>query len=268
LRLFGQNDLKSRGIGFAKGQEPDINPWLAETPMQHKTHIWLLLPLLALTACGTGRSADVKQSTIEQSYQVTYDEGRSQLKASASFHYEDTLGTSLKLTDGSTITFNSNPMKYTNALNSASYNLEMQMTGSPNMPMEFRYVNNDGEVFVTQARVPATTFIKVPTEGTVLRGDRELTVLMEGEPLYGDDEITLCLNYEPTVISTADPSVKECLYTKESLRLVFSREQLARFPRGKELTLEIKRESHPQQDNPRIRLEESFLSRPHFISLQ
>ncbi|HET9240580.1 MAG TPA: hypothetical protein VFO10_25170 [Oligoflexus sp.] len=236
--------------------------------MQQQTRSWLLLPLLALTACGTGRSADVKQSTIEQSYEVTYDEGSSQLKASASFHYEDNLGTSLKLTDGSTITFNSTPMKYSNVLNSASYNLEMPMTRTPNMPLEFRYVNNDGEVFVTEAKVPAPTSIKVPSEGTALRGDRELTVLMEGEPLFGEDEITLCLNYEPTVISTADPSVKECLYTKESLRLVFSREQLARFPRGKELTLEIKRESHPRQDNSRIRLEESFLSRPHFISLQ
>jgi hypothetical protein len=236
--------------------------------MQHKTHIMLLLPLLGLAACGTGRSSDVKQSTIEQSYEVTYDEATSQLKASASFHYEDKLGTSLKLTDGSTIDFNSTPMKYSNVLNSASYQLSMPMTRSPNMPLEFRYVNNDGEVFVTQAKVPGATFIRVPSEGTVLRGDRELTVQMEGEPLFGEDAITLCLNYEPTVISTADPSVQECLYTKESLRLVFSREQLARFPRGKELTLEIKRESHPQQDNPRIRLEESFLSRPHFISLQ
>lgn len=236
--------------------------------MKHQTRAWLIVPLLALTACGTGRSADVKQSTIEQSYEVTYDEGSSQLKASASFHYEDTLGTTLKLTDGSTITFNGTAMKYSNPLNAASYNLEMPMTRSPNMPLEFRYVNNDGEVFVTEARIPSATSIRVPSEGTALRGDREMTVLMEGEPLYGDDEITLCLNYEPTVISTADPSVKECLYTKESLRLVFSREQLARFPRGKDLTLEIKRESHPQQDNPRIRLEESFLSRPHFISLQ
>jgi hypothetical protein len=226
------------------------------------------LPLIGLTACGTGKSADVKQSTIEQSYELTYNDATSQLKASASFHYENALGTSLKLTDGSTITFNSTPLKYSNILNSASYNLEMPMPRSPMTPMEFRYVNNDGQVFVTQAQVPSHTTIKVPREGESVRSDRELAVLMEGDPLFGGDELTLCLNYEPTVTSEADPSVQECLHSTGPLRLVFSREQLARFPRGQDLTLEIKRESHPQQDNPRIHLEETFLSKPLFISLQ
>lgn len=236
--------------------------------MQYQTLSLLLLPLLGLTACGTGRSSDVKQATIEQTYTLTYNEATNQLKASASFHYENTLGTSLKLTDGSTITFNGTPMKYSNMLNSASYNLDMQMLRSPNLPMDFRYVNNDGEIFVTTAKVPSPTVIKVPQEGDLIRADRELAVLMQGDPLFGGDEITLCLNYQPTVTSAADPAVQECLHSTGSLRLVFSREQLARFPKGQDLTLEIKRESHPQPDNSRIHLEETFLSKPLFLTLQ
>lgn len=236
--------------------------------MQHQPLLLLLLPLIGLTACGTGRSADVKQGTIEQSYALTYNEATSQLRATASFHYENTLGTSLKLTDGSTISFNGKPMNYSNPLNSASYNLEMQMLRSPTMPMEFRYVNNDGEVFVTQVQVPSPTMIKVPQEGDVMRGDRELAVLMQGDPLWNGDELTLCLKYQPTVVSASEPSVQECLHSTGSLRLVFSREQLARFPRGQDLTLEIKRESHPQPDNSRIHLEASYLSKPMFITLE
>jgi hypothetical protein len=236
--------------------------------MQHQPLFLLLLPLIGLTACGTGRSADVKQSTIEQSYELTYNEATSQLRASASFHYENTLGTSLKLTEGSTISFNGTPMKYNNPLNAASYQLEMQMLRTPVLPMEFRYVNNDGEVFVTQARVPSPTVIQLPQEGEIVRSDRELAVLMQGDPLIKGDELTLCLNYRPTVATAEDPSVQECLHSTGFLRLVFSREQLARFPRGQELTLEIKRESHPTQDNSRIHLEETFLSKPLSITLQ
>lgn len=236
--------------------------------MQHQALYLLLLPLIGLTACGTGRSADVKQGTIEQSYELTYNEASSQLKASASFHYENALGTSLKLTDGSSITFNDMPLKYSNPLNSASYDLELQMARSPMLPMEFRYVNNDGEVFVTQTQVPSPTTIRLPKEGETVRSDRELAVMMEGDLLFGGDELTLCLNYQPTVTSAADPSVQECLHSTGPLRLVFSREQLARFPRGQELTLEIKRESHPKQDNPRIHLEETYLSKPLVITLQ
>ncbi len=236
--------------------------------MRHQKLFLLLLPLMGLTACGTGRSSDVKQGTIEQTYELTFNEGSSQLLAKASFHYENSLGTSLKLTDGSTITFNGTPMNYSNPLNSASYNLEMQMLQSPTQLMEFRYVNNDGEVFVTPAQVPSRTLVKVPQEGEVIRGDRELAVLLQGDPLFNGDELTLCLKYQPTVVSAAEPSVQECLHSTGSLRLVFSREQLARFPRGQDLTLEIKRESHPQQDNSRIHLEATYLSKPLFISLQ
>jgi hypothetical protein len=236
--------------------------------MQHQSLFLLLLPLLGLTACGTGRSADVKQSTIEQSYELTYNEATNQLQVSASFHYENSLGTSLKLTDGSTITFNGTPMKYSNPLNAASYHHETQVARPFHMPMEFRYVNNDGEVFVTPARIPSPTFVKVPQEGETLPGDRELAVLMQGDPLLAGDEITLCLNYKPTVVSAEEPSIQECLLSRGSLRLVFSREQLARFPRGQELTLEIRREANPVQDNARIHLHETFLSKPVFITLQ
>jgi hypothetical protein len=236
--------------------------------MQHQKLFLLVLPLLGLTACGTGRSADVKQSTIEQTYELTYNEATSQLQASASFHYENSLGTSLKLTDGSTIAFNGTPMKYSNPLNAASYHYEMQLLRPSPLPMEFRYVNNDGEAFVTQARVPSPTVVKVPHEGEVLPADRELAVLMQGDPLLAGDEITLCLNYQPTVVAADEPSIKECLHTTGSLRLVFSREQLARFPRGQELTLEIRREAYPKQDNKRIQLHETFLSKALFITLQ
>jgi len=236
--------------------------------MQHQRLLTLIVPLLTLAACGTGRSADVKQSTIEQSYALIFDEASAQLKVSAAFHYENALGTSLKLTDGSTITFQGTPMTYSNPLNSASYNLEMQMTRPPLTPMEFRYVNNDGEVFITSTRVPSPTVIRIPHEGDFVSADRELAVLMQGDPLIGTDEITLCLEYEPTVTSAEDPSVQECLHSKGSMSLVFSREQLHRFPRDRQLSLTVKRESQPRQQNARIKLAETFLSRSVTISLQ
>ncbi|HYX36045.1 MAG TPA: hypothetical protein VE954_23330 [Oligoflexus sp.] len=236
--------------------------------MRYPTLLLLLPPLSTLTACGTGRSADVKQGTIEQSYALTYTEASAQMKASASFHYENTLGTSLKLTDGSIITFNDTPMIYSNPLNSASYDLDTHVVGQLRTPMEFRYVNNDGEVFVTQARVPSPTVIKTPHEGDHVRVDREMAVLMEGDRLVDTDELTLCLAYEPSVASAADPSVQECLHSEGPMSLVFSREQLARFPLGRELTLQVKRESHPKQNNPRIHLAETFLSKPLHLTLQ
>jgi hypothetical protein len=235
--------------------------------MQHQTLSLLLLPLLALTACGTGRSADVRQSTIEQSYELTYTEATGQIQALASFHFENSLGTSLKLTDGSSITFHGMPMKSINLASTTFYQSEMQSTRSPHMPLEFRYVNNDGEVFVTPARVPSPTVIKIPHEGDQVRSDRELAVLMQGDPMVGTDELTLCLKYEPIGETAAESHIQECLHSKTHLSLVFSREQLARFPRNRELTLEIKRESHPQQSNNRSHLAETFLSKPLRITL-
>ncbi|WP_141731490.1 hypothetical protein [Oligoflexus tunisiensis] len=235
--------------------------------MRHQTLSLLLLPLLGLTACGTGRSEDVRQSTIEQSYELTYTEATAQLKALASFRYENPLGTSLKLTDGSSIAFNGTPMTSIDLASAAMYHLEMQMARPPHMPMEFRYVNNDGEVFTIPARVPARTAIKIPQEGDQVRSDRELAVLMQGDPLVGTDELTLCLKYEPAVESATDPIIQECLHSKGHLSLVFSREQLGRFPKDRELSLQIRRESHPNLSNDRIQLSETFLSRPVRITL-
>ncbi len=230
--------------------------------------IAIIIPCLGLLACGTGRSADVKQSTIEQNYTLSYNESSAELIAGAGFYYENTLGTSLKLTGSSQINFNGSPMLYENMLNSARYHIESEMISVPSTPFEFRFVNNDGEVFVTPARVPPKTAISLPHEGDSLPVDQELQVIMRGDSLLKGEELTLCLVYEPLVASASDPGVKECLRSTGRLTLVFSREQLAQFPSDRELSLEIRRESHPELNNPRIHLAQAFMAKPVPIILK
>src|SRR5690349_15874989 len=110
--------------------------------MQHTKRLAFILPIFTLIACGTGRSSDVKQSTIEQSYALTYAEETASLKADADFRYENTLGTSLKLTGDSNISFNGTPMEYTNNFSVASYHLDVPQITSAQRQHAFRYVNN------------------------------------------------------------------------------------------------------------------------------
>ncbi len=235
--------------------------------MQAKTYIPILVLSLELAACGKGRSSDVRQSTIEQSYEITFNEASGRLKAFASFHYESTLGTSLELTDGSSISFNGQPMHYDNLFNRANYQLELQLNTRARQFHEFYYINNEGLGLITQARIPPATPIIMPKNSERVLADRELVVLMQGASLQENEEITLCLSYDAAASSTALPDIVECLHSEHAMTLVFSREQLERFPLGHPLRLELKRTSHPDQNNRRIHLTENWQSRPVFITL-
>lgn len=222
--------------------------------MAKKSLLGIIVPLLTLVACGTGQSEDVKQSTIEQNYTLDYNQGHKLLTAAAGYAYENTLGTSLKLTGASQVTFNGTNMRYNNILNSASYGTELDLDQTPTKLFEFRYVNNDGEIFSIPTHVPPMTTIQYPLEGAHVSATAELAVRLQGEVLKGES-LHLCLVNHRS-------SQEECLYTESSMNLVFSREQLAKFNRQESLSLEVERETHPAQNNPRIHLTEKFVAKP------
>ncbi len=213
-----------------------------------------------LTACGTGQSEDVNQSRIVQSYALSYGEQDALLKATASFHYENPFGTSLRLSGPSSVSFAGQLMNYENILDSARYTLKQQHHDLSFVPLSFRYVNNAGETFQVDAPLPEAFVLRSPSDGSWISRGQELTVRLE-KPATGDsDDVQACLTGEAG--PKGEAAHEECLYFGRRASVVFSREQLEAFALGSSVSLKLTSTRHPSQNNANIQVLTQRIARP------
>lgn len=218
-------------------------------------------------ACGTGNSSDVKQSTIVQDYAVSYSERDQLVQASAGFRYDSSFGSSLRLTENSSISFDAQPMSYQDVLNSGSYVSQFAVEPTADKIFEFRYVNNDGEVFLVPAQIPAATRAIPNQDWEHVDASGDLRLRLQGEPLREYESIELCLESKPRSASEG-PMVRECLTTDDSMLLTFYSDVLSRFPVDSKLELSLVRLGNRPQENAQISLLERYEAEPMTIVLR
>ena len=218
---------------------------------------WMMLLVGALQACGTGKSEDVNQNTILQTYTLRYKEADRRLQASAEFHYENRLGTSLRLTGESAITFQNQPMTYQNVFSRSSYVSEFTQVFRVDDVYVFRYRNNDGVIYQQEAQIPRRPLLLTLSPGSRIEIDRDLAIRFVAERT---ESVTICLAAD----DRGDGSSQRLCQTAEAGRdfVIFDAEDLVSLSGWDELEVEVEARRQRSIDRGRIEVQEVFEAAP------
>lgn len=124
-----------------------------------KLHLLPLAAALVLAGCAsneTAKSGTVKQSEIYQSYNITWDGDSQDYSAAATFRFGGENGTTLSLSDGSSVTVNGTEMNEGKMLfGGAYYNFEDKLYNPKNT---FRFTDTDKKTFENGSPFEAIEF--------------------------------------------------------------------------------------------------------------
>jgi hypothetical protein len=160
-----------------------------------KQFFGFLLILIFLLSCKEEESISVDQDRIYAKYWISATEGET-TSAFAKFNFGNSLGTPLKLSEGSDVYFNDQRLDFNDALNLYSIHDLGVLSGT------FRFVDLNGDSFINEISLNT---ISLDPNISVIDLDTTFVYSWVGLPLQEDETIELRLtaeNSESTTVST------------------------------------------------------------------
>ncbi|MDD3875109.1 MAG: hypothetical protein PHT69_00650 [Bacteroidales bacterium] len=146
----------------------------------------VILGIMLLNACAREESSDVNQDKIHTAYELFYNANEDKTYARATFKFSNALGTNLKLTSPSEVTFNGDVLTFKDAL--AYYEKEY---AGPISTGTFKWVDTDGNEFENTISLKS---INYPTPLDTISRSAAYELFWVGDSLIDNEKVVLTVN--------------------------------------------------------------------------
>ena len=199
----------------------------------------VLLGVLLFCRCSsveTLKSGDVEQRLIFPQYFIKYNSLDSSFEASARFNLNNAVGTAVRLSGASNVSFNGTPLKGEVDKSEQTYQYVFRSGGAMPKSFSFVYLNNDNQEFLNDITMNPFE-VKVKSLSISKTSDTQIEYI--GKPLADNETLEIVLTQDGTDVNYGFP----CYQSSESVHKILVLSEDIDAPAGEYVLQFVRRSS-------------------------